>query len=427
MGDASMSECTTPQERDSREYPRLRPVEAFPVQTENQQAICIRDPQNIASNMLILPPPAFFLITLFDGEHSILDLQEAFMRKFQEIVPRAKIEEIIAQLNSELYLESETFYQAVQDMEKAFRASPIREAVHAGTAYETDPAQLRDQLAQYFYAIENKPPREEPPKNGTVKVLIAPHIDLRRGGATFAFAYREIAKRAPSDLYLVFGTGHHSCNSLLTLTKKNYDTPLGPIETDVDFVERFNRIAGMDVFEEEWLHRDEHSVEFQAVFLRYVLGDSWKGKMVPILCGSFHHFVQEGISPRYDSSFADALDRLREMIEEYPGSVTLIASVDMSHVGKRFGHSLGIPESELTRVEREDQAVLDALLTGDAETFYRSIEQDKDRNHICGLSPIYMVLDIARPKRGTLLDYQQSIEPETESVVTFTGVSFYDT
>ena len=411
----------------SLQYPRIRLIEAFPVQAENRQVICLRDPQNIASNMLMLPPAVFFLVTLFDGEHSLLDLQEAFMRNYQEIIPRSKLEEIIAQLDSELYLESETFYRAVQEIEAAFRASPVREAAHAGTAYEAEPGRLREQLAAYFKSAEDHSPRAKP-MDGKVKVLIAPHIDLRRGGVGYACAYREIAAYPPSDLYLVFGTAHHSCDSLMTLTRKHYDTPLGPVETDIEFVERFHREVEMDLFEEELLHRDEHSVEFQAVFLRYVLGEAWRGKMVPILCGSFNPYVQEGCSPREDPALASVLDALRNLLAEYPGTVTLIAGVDMSHVGKRFGHSLGIPESELRRVERDDQAALDALLTGNAEAFYRSVEKEKDRNHVCGLSPIYMVLDIARPTSpGALLNYQQAVEPEAESVVTFAAVSFYET
>jgi len=174
------------------------------------------------------------------------------------------------------------------------------------------------------------------------------------------------------------------------------------------------------------LHRDEHSIEFQAVWLRFILGEEWRGKIVPILCGSFHPYVQNGCSPREDACMADTLVLLRSLIEGYPGTVTVIAGADMSHVGKRFGNEWGIPPSELERVKREDGEVLAAMLSGEAETFYRSVEKNKDRNNLCGLSPIYMTLDVVRPPSGCLLKYDQAIERDTESVVTFASAAFFD-
>ena len=41
-------------------YPKIRPVEAIPLQDDAQEGICLRDPRQIAENILVLPP-AFFL------------------------------------------------------------------------------------------------------------------------------------------------------------------------------------------------------------------------------------------------------------------------------------------------------------------------------------------------------------------------------
>ncbi|MEW6237818.1 MAG: AmmeMemoRadiSam system protein B [Candidatus Omnitrophota bacterium] len=418
----TQNQSSTPLES---EYPTLRPVDIYPVHHNGQQSICLRDPQNIAKNILILPLPAFFLVSLFDGKHSILDIQESFMRQFQQLAPRKNIEEMIAQLDRELFLETNRFRQALDKIKEDFRAAPIREAAHAGTAYDADPASLRERLSGFMQdaavKAENRVTAAE-----RLTALIAPHIDIQRGGLCFAQAYRELARHKPSDLYVIFGTAHQSRSSLFAATAKSYATPLGAIETDADFVERFSREAPVDVFAEEVLHRDEHSIEFQAVWLRFVLGENWRGKMVPILCGSFHPFVQSGRSPREDANMAETLDLLQSLIKEYPGTVTVIAGADMSHVGKRFGSERGIPDSELDRVKREDEEVLEAMISGDAEAFYRCVEKNKDRNNLCGLSPIYMTLDVARPPVGRLLKYDRAIERDSESVVTFASASFYD-
>jgi len=61
----------------------------------------------------------------------------------------------------------------------------------------------------------------------------------------------------------------------------------------------------------------------------------------------------------------------------------------------------------------------------DAEGFYRSIEEEKDRRRICGLSPIYSLLSTVDAQRGKILDYDQALEPDTGSVVSFASVAFY--
>ncbi|MFB3788421.1 MAG: AmmeMemoRadiSam system protein B [bacterium] len=416
-------------ERYDREYPKIRPVEAFPHYEGPQQGICLRDPRGIASNILVLPLPVFFVATLFDGRHSILDIQEAFTRRFQQLITRKQIEEIICRLDEELYMDTETFQRALEVLREEFRAAPFREPAHAGAVYHPEPEPLKAQLRGYLEAIGedgSRPAGKVEDTSKRLKVLIAPHIDFHRGGIGFAHAYREISRSVPADLYLIFGTAHQSQSSQFILTAKDYNTPLGRMETDVEFVERFSREAPVDVFEEELLHRNEHSAEFQAVWLRYMLDGEWRGKIVPILCGSFHRYVMEGTSPRQDPVLSECLDLLRRLVDEYPGEVALVAGVDLSHVGKRFGHERGISAMELARVERDDREVLEAIQSGEAERFFGCVAGMKDRNNVCGLSPIYMVLDVARPGPGRFLFYDQAIERETESVVTFASFSFYE-
>ncbi len=419
-----MSESEEKRIEDSREpvYPHLRAVDIFPITNEGRQSICLRDPLNIASNMLILPMPAFFIVSMFDGQHSILDIQEIFMQRFQQVVPTETIEDLVSRLDQELFLESDTFYKAMDELKKEFRQSPIRHAAHAGLSYEAEPTGLKMQLDEYLQPLIDN----SATLNGNhVDILISPHIDIRRGGECFAYAYRELVSREPADLYIIFGTAHQCRQRMFTLTKKSFETPFGMVETDTNFIDQLSNAVEYDLFEEEFLHRDEHSIEFQVLWLKYVLGDSWNGKIVPILCGSFHPYIADGASPSDDPETKHTLDKIRSLINEYEGKVSIIVGADMSHVGKRFGHAEGIPPAELDRVEREDIDILESMLQGDAEGFYQSIAKNKDRNNVCGLSPIYMSLACKKVTNGRLLKYEQAIEEDTESVVSFASVAFY--
>jgi hypothetical protein len=57
------------------------------------------------------------------------------------------------------------------------------------------------------------------------------------------------------------------------------------------------RRAGLRKDEEEFLHRNEHSIELQAVFLRHVFGASRPARIVPVLCGPIMDAVGERRDP----------------------------------------------------------------------------------------------------------------------------------
>lgn len=61
----------------------------------------------------------------------------------------------------------------------------------------------------------------------------------------------------------------------------------------------------------------------------------------------------------------------------------------------------------------------------DAEGCYNSVEEEKDKREVCGLSPIYTMLSVAEATEGRVLDNAQAHEPEAGSVVTYASMSFY--
>jgi len=172
------------------DYPKLRDVNAFPTQIQGQQMICIQDLQRVSQRAVFLPPSLFFIVSLFDGNHSILDIQAEYMRKYGELIYREKIEEIIEQLDAQLLLDSDAFREALKNEKRDFRLALLREAAFAGTSYDADAITLRGQIESYFFPPDGpgKPRMESP--SGALKGVIAPHIDFQRGGPCYAFALK---------------------------------------------------------------------------------------------------------------------------------------------------------------------------------------------------------------------------------------------
>jgi hypothetical protein len=78
------------------DYPKLRAINIFPVQMSGKALLCLQDPLNISDKALFLPPPLYFIVSLFDGQHSIVDIQAEFMRRYREFLFTEKVQEIIA-------------------------------------------------------------------------------------------------------------------------------------------------------------------------------------------------------------------------------------------------------------------------------------------------------------------------------------------
>ena len=110
-----------------------------------------------------------------------------------------------------------------------------------------------------------------------------PHIDFQRGGLIYAQAYHALAKRKKPDTVLIFGVAHQGAEVPFITTRKHFETPFGVLETDQELVDQIWAATDWDPRANEFVHRNEHSIEFQAVMLARLWGCDLK--IVPILCG----------------------------------------------------------------------------------------------------------------------------------------------
>ena len=129
-------------------------------------------------------------------------------------------------------------------MRDEYRSLPERPAIHAGKAYEADAQKLRAEIEGFFQAPDGPRDSPQPEASRPLKGLIVPHIDYQRGGRVYAWAYRELVSRGGADLYVILGTCHNGLAAPFAATRKSYETPLGPAETDAAFLEKVAALAG---------------------------------------------------------------------------------------------------------------------------------------------------------------------------------------
>jgi AmmeMemoRadiSam system protein B len=411
--------------------PRVRPVEAFPVQQDGKTLVYLKDPLNFATPLGI-SPAGYFVLAHFDGQHSFTDVQEAYCKQFGSLLMSDDLKSFVDMLDQHYYLDSERFRDYKNAVVLEFRNQTTRVPAHVGGVYKADPEELKTQLEGFFSAPNGPGLPNSQLAGSTPRAIVAPHIDFHRGGPAYAWAYKPLAESDGADLYILLGTSHYSGQTPYILTLKNFATPLGLVETDRDFVQRLQAKCAEDCFTDEYLHRGEHSLEFQVVFLKYLAqqraaltGRPEKPfKIVPILVSSFHSAVVNQTLPEKDSAVGTFLRTLRDLAALERRRVCFVAGVDLAHVGRQFGDREPITDDFLKWVESEDQKLVNRLVALDAPGFFNAVAKDQDKRRICGFSPLYSLIHLLDGARGNHLKYSQAFTPETGSAVTFSSLIF---
>jgi len=198
--------------------------------------------------------------------------------------------------------------------------------------------------------------------------------------------------------------------------------PVGQgLRNDLDFIEAFRKRAPKGLEDHEVVHRSEHSIEFQAVFLRHAHRDG-DLRIVPILCSAFEA-VPRDRSPSQDARVEETIGALAETMRTSGRKVMIVAGVDFAHVGPRFGDDTPIDEKLVKWMTAGDSESLRHVVAGDAEGFWTSVVKDGNKRHVCGLTATYTALRLLGGSGGSLKRYGFAPDP-AGGIVSFASAVF---
>ncbi len=216
----------------------------------------------------------------------------------------------------------------------------------------------------------------------------------------------------------MLGTGHEFVQNCFALTVKDFETPLGVVTCDTEICDELLRRTPFDIRASEYNHRTEHTIEFQAVFLSYLQPQA---RIVPILC-SFGHEQWDSYKNLVDN-FAR---NLAELVFEENRSVGLIASVDLAHIGPRYGDGYKPGQGTIKENLSADASLLKLLEQCRADDFIDQINRDENSRKICGAAPLYTMAKALQGRvHGNTLSHSHAIVDEQGSFVTFASMAFF--
>jgi len=166
------------------------------------------------------------------------------------------------------------------------RKQYIREAYHAGSWYENDPAQLNSTLTDYLSIAQNandatqtatQTAASSSGAQGLPRGVIAPHAGFRFSGPTAAYAYLalgEAMQKSWSGTVIVLHPSHHVYLDGCAISgATSLETPLGNIPVDEALRTELLGTGEFTIMSKE-TDQKEHSGEMQYPFIQKALLDS---------------------------------------------------------------------------------------------------------------------------------------------------------
>lgn len=391
------------------EKPKLRTdIQVTPYQDAENVGVLIQDAL-IEGRTMMLSDGAVLLMSFMDGTRTIRDIQSEIMRQTGQLVNSEEIEQFVQLLDNHYLLDNANYRQRLRTLAAEYKRLEARPPLMADAGYPADPQQLRAFLDDVFAQSENSHLDGRLPEK--LSGIVAPHIDIPRGQNTYAKVYGALRKYDPAQTYIVLGVNHqYPTQNPFIATDRAYQTPLGKLPVDTGLLHQLNQRLDWDILEGEIAHRGEHSIEFPALFLRYLYPEA-EMKIVPILSNYYD---------KTDERVERFIRALREIIAGRE-DIVLISSVDFSHIGPQFGWQREVTPADIASTEREDRLTIAFLEKNDPDGFYADIMKDQNRRNIDALGATYVfqrVLD----KPGVLIQYEQAFDPL--NTVTFTGLIF---
>lgn len=393
--------------------PQVRYLEPVPFEHDGNRFVHLRDPFHYAPDALSVSLPAFVLITMMDGAATVGDIAARFNSTYNAKIKVEEVTALVMDLDRSFLLANGNFLEHRKRVMDGFAREPLRRAALAGSGYPADGLALSALLDGY---LAGKPDGPAP------YAVISPHIDLKAGGPTFGAAFAPLASSA-ADTFVILGIGHSLEGDFFACIDKDFETPLGVSAVDRPFLSALEKDFGEPIFGQMYAHKYEHSVEFQALFLQKLFSGR-PYTIVPVLL-SFPEVIGELDDPKFNATRVERfISALKKGMDRLGPRGCLIAGVDLSHVGRRFGREEGVTPELLKEVEADDLAALTFLGAGDKKGFVEHLKKVNPKNSVCGFPALYALFDLLEGRAGTLLEYRQNVEGENDSAVSFAAMTF---
>lgn len=274
----------------------------------------------------------------------------------------------------------------------------------AGSFYPGDSEELERVIKGFLERAETK-------RRKCIGVVV-PHAGYAYCGKTAASVYNNVS--TGFETAIILGPNHSGFGVGVATSLENWETPLGVLEADQEFVNEITRDSV--ILEDPKSHWREHSIEVQLPWLQYRFKDF---KIVPISINPIYFDVK---------TCKEIGERTAEAAKVLRRKVVIIASSDFTHYGSAYSYEpFGGSDNEILKKIKETDSEVIELIKGMKPSEVISTCEEK-RLTICGYGGIAAMLYAAKimdAKQAELMDYSTSFEfsKDISAVVGYAGIT----
>lgn len=385
---------------------------------DGQEIVVILDPAGYSDSQIAVSLEFFWLLTQIEHDTTIEELAKKINLEEPHFLEPFLSE--VEKFNELHLIDSPSFREFRKNADEEFLNNPSRESVLSGHSFPEN----KEEFTNYLDIIFNLVDKNE--IDGTAKSSIIPHLDLITGENTqkvYAKSYHSLRDN-DFDTIVIFGTAHYKASHRFMLSQKNFETPIGIIETDIELISKIGEIAPNSFIIDEFAHRPEHSIEIQVALSAHYFNNK-KFKILPILTAGYFDLMENEIHPDNDETINSFINSLKKAISKLGRKPIFIASVDFSHYGAKFNDDFDAKD-KINESIVYDGALMKSILENNYNNFYNQINKYEDQWHVCGTAPIFTLLKYQENLNPKFFDYQVWYEEETQSAVSCASISFYN-
>lgn len=386
---------------DADYKPCLRYVEASLVDMTAGCGFVLTDPRRLAAGAVTVSEPTLFILSRFDGSHTIDEVREAFAREYSQPIAREKIIELLNTLDQAHLLAGESFDRYYEQLVSDYRSAPARVMDNvAELGLQCDPIKS-------LRRVIDVAPTSWTTRDRIVG-LISPHMDYDRGGPCYSAAFSALLDRPAPERIVFLGTNHFGQSCSVVATGKDFETPLGLTRTDRAFLDSIESKVG-DLCRHEFDHQREHSVELQLLLCQR-LWDAGNFEMCAFLCPDpcgptgTAPIDGDGVDMR---AFSQVLG---EAIRADNTDTLIIAGADLSHVGRHFGDECELDETFLDDVRQCDLSALEYVAANQPDAFLNLLCDKDNATRVCSAGCISALMFALPEAKLDVLRYHQAVD-----------------
>ncbi|MEN3044640.1 MAG: AmmeMemoRadiSam system protein B [Candidatus Hydrothermales bacterium] len=367
------------------EKPKLRYFDVVP----QSKGFILVDPFSISKEMF-LSKNSFLLLTLIDGKGTISDIKSKYLKITGIILSDIEIINFINALDQNFLLYNERFLERVKKEKEKIKNENFKEIKYGNNLEE-----LKESISKKYFEFTKR-----------IKGVIVPHIDLKAAITTYQ-KFFSILQSIKEKIIFVFGVPHFWYELPFSIFPKNFMVGEKIVESDLALIEKISKVFDYDITADFFAYKREHSIEFPVLFISFLNENK---KVITSL-----------VSESNVKKLKEISKKITEVLKDLKEDIFLISSIDLSHVGRKFGDEKSYDPEEV------DKIYIDSILNLENEKAFELLEKNENRTRIDGKNTNFLFLEILKEfniKKGNLIDYKKHYEELSDSIVTYALMVF---